>query len=351
MTAFLDGVGIVLSELHWNDILDILIVAYIIFNLFIFIRDSRASLIFKGVLIISIAYAASVWLNLQMVTTIVELIVRYAAIAIIVVFQPEIRNVLERVGRSKLNVAPLFGRNEYEARKGETLNTISCVVESTRILQKLCMGALIVFEREVTLKEIIGTGTQMDAAPNVSLIANIFYNKAPLHDGAMIIRNNRICAASCILPLTQKTDIDPNFGTRHRAAIGMSENSDAVVVVVSEETGRISVASNNTITSTYDPGELSTKLMAYLLPGELEDHETENKSTLYRVSTAVSKFITNTRSKIKNKDSADAETSDAKEQSTEEKPEDKRSKPSEKKRRDGGGSDKKRGSGKGGKRA
>ena len=266
MGAFLDGLSIVVRELGINDIIDILVIAYIIYHLFVFIRDTRASLIIKGLFVIVLAYLASIWLDLQMVSTVVETIVRYAGIALVIVFQPEIRSVLERVGRSRLDVRSLFDRSEDDKKRGETLNTISCVVESTRILQKQCMGALIVFEREITLQEIIATGTKMDAAPNVSLIANIFFNKAPLHDGAMIIQNNRITAASCILPLTQSTDLDPNFGTRHRAAIGMCENSDAVVVVVSEETGRISVACNGSISSTFDPGELSAKLIALLLP-------------------------------------------------------------------------------------
>lgn len=283
MEAFLDGVKIVLSELHWNDIIDILAIAYIIYKLFVFIRDSRASLIIKGLLVIVVAYLASVWLDLQMVSTVVETIVRYAGIALVIVFQPEIRSVLERVGRSRLDVRSLFDRSEDDKKRGETLNTISCVVESTRILQKQCMGALIVFEREVTLHEIIETGTKMDAAPNVSLIANIFFNKAPLHDGAMVIQNNRITAASCILPLTQNTDIDPNFGTRHRAAIGMCENSDAVVVVVSEETGRISVACNGEISSTFDPGELSAKLIALLLPESLHDGDDEGASIMQKI--------------------------------------------------------------------
>ncbi len=276
MEAFLDSVRIVISELGLNDIIDILVIAYIIYKLFAFIRDSRASLIIKGILVIIAAYLASIWLELQMVSTVVETIVRYAGIALVIVFQPEIRSVLEKVGRSRLDVRSLFDRSEDDKKRGETLNTISCVVESARILQKQCMGALIVFEREITLHEIIDTGTRMDAAPNVALIANIFYNKAPLHDGAMVIQNNRITAASCILPLTQSTDLDPNYGTRHRAAIGMCENSDAVVVVVSEETGRISVAVNGTIQSTFDPGELSSMLMGHLLPEALQERSEEH---------------------------------------------------------------------------
>lgn len=291
MEAFWEGLKIVISELRWNDIIDILVIAYIIYKLFAFIRESRASLIIKGLLVIVVAYLASVWLDLQMVSTLVETIVRYAGIALVIVFQPEIRSVLERVGRSRLDVRSLFDRSEDEKKRGETLNTISCVVESTRILKKQCMGALIVFEREITLQEIIATGIKMDAAPNVSLIANIFFNKAPLHDGAMIIQNNRITAASCILPLTQSTDLDPNYGTRHRAAIGMCENSDAVVVVVSEETGRISVACNGTITSTFDPGELSEQLIALLLPESLQESGEASGSIVSKAVAPIRKYF------------------------------------------------------------
>ncbi len=303
MEAFWEGLKIVVSELHWNDIIDIIVIAYIIYKLFAFIRESRASLIIKGLLVIVVAYLASVWLDLQMVSTLVETIVRYAGIALVIVFQPEIRSVLERVGRSRLDVRSLFDRSEDDKKRGETLNTISCVVESTRILKKQCMGALIVFEREVTLQEIIATGIKMDAAPNVSLIANIFFNKAPLHDGAMIIQNNRITAASCILPLTQSTDLDPNYGTRHRAAIGMCENSDAVVVVVSEETGRISVACNGTITSTFDPGELSEQLIALLLPESLQESGEASGSIVSKAVAPIRKYF-GTRPDKEEKDEA-----------------------------------------------
>ena len=277
MGAFLDGVKIVAGEIRLNDIIDILAIAYIIYKLFAFIRDSRASLIIKGILVIIVAYLASIWLDLQMVSTVVETIVRYAGIALVIVFQPEIRSMLERVGRSRLDVRSLFDRSEDDKKRGETLNTISCVVESTRILQRQCMGALIVFEREITLQEIIATGTKMDAAPNVSLIANIFFNKAPLHDGAMVIQNNRITAASCILPLTQNTDIDPNFGTRHRAAIGMCENSDAVVVVVSEETGKISFVQNGQMLRGLTPDELRNRLYVHFIK-PLTEQKTENRT-------------------------------------------------------------------------
>lgn len=266
LNGVMEGAKILLSEFRWNDLIDIIIIAYIFYKLLVFIRDSRAQLVFKGVLVILAAYAVAYILKLHMVSYMVDIIIRNAAIALLFVFQPEIRSVLEKMGRSKLSVSAIFNRDDDEVKRGETLNTISNVVECTRVLQRQGMGALIVFEREVRLNDIVSTGTLVDAMPNVAVIANIFFNKAPLHDGAVVIRDNRVCAAGCILPLTQNNDIDPDLGTRHRAAIGMSENSDAVVVVVSEETGRISVTNNGEISSSYDPTDLSSKLMNLLLP-------------------------------------------------------------------------------------
>ncbi len=269
MTAFLEEVKNLVSEVRWNDVLDILIVAYIIYKLLIFIRDSRAHLVFKGVLVILGAYAVAYFLHLQMVSYIVEMLIRNAALALVVVFQPEIRSVLERVGRSasgKLSVQSLFTKNDDSERRAEMLSTVTNVVESARVLQKQCMGALIVFERDVKLNDIVSTGTVVDAMPNVQILSNIFFNKAPLHDGAAVIRDNRVYAAGCILPLTQNSDIDPGLGTRHRAAIGMSENSDAVVLVVSEESGRISVVTNGEIKSSFDPADASSELIRLLMP-------------------------------------------------------------------------------------
>lgn len=295
LNGVMEGTKILLSEFRWNDLVDIAIIAYIIYKLLVFIRDSRALLVVKGVLIIMGAYAVAYILRLQMVSYIIDFIVRNAAIALLFVFQPEIRNVLEKMGRSKFSVSAIFNRDDDEIKRGETLSTISSVVESTRVLQRQGMGALIVFEREVKLNDIINTGTPVDAIPNVAVIANIFFNKAPLHDGAVVIRNNRVCAAGCILPLTQNKDIDPDLGTRHRAAIGMSENSDAIVVVVSEETGRISVTNNGEITSSYDPTDLSEKLISLLLPQTSEANDPV--SVIQQKSRKIFR--------IKNKDSAE----------------------------------------------
>ena len=278
MKAILNSALTVLSEIGINDIIDILIVAYILYKAFIFIRESRAQMLLKGVLIIVLTYVVATIFKLQMVSYIVDVIIRNSAIALIVVFQPEIRSLLERVGRSKLAIRGLFTYDEDEQRRRETLSTINAVVDSARALQKLGMGALIVFERKVLLDDIIAPATPVDGVPNVGLITNIFWNKAPLHDGAMIIRDNRVCAAGCFLPITHQTDIDPNLGSRHRAAIGMSENSDAVVVVVSEETGRLSVALEGRIKSSFDADDLSAELIKLFLHSD--DEQPQEKKSL-----------------------------------------------------------------------
>ncbi|MBQ4312694.1 MAG: diadenylate cyclase CdaA [Clostridia bacterium] len=300
MDAFFSGVSLLLSSLKWNDIIDILIVTYILYKLFIFVRESRTQLIVKGILIIVVAYALATLLRLTMVSYIINIIVRNAAIAMIVVFQPEIRNMLERVGRSKLSssVRMLFGKDDDAEKRSETLSTISNVVECARILQKQCMGALIVFERSVMLSDIINSGTVVDAAPHYAVLSNIFFNKAPLHDGAVVIRNNRICAAGCILPLTQQSGLDSNLGTRHRAGIGMSEHSDAVVVIVSEESGRLSVAYNGKLISSFDPADLSSALIEHLLPEDTASVY-EDKPIASFAGKIISKFRNGKKSAVK----------------------------------------------------
>ena len=158
-----------------------------------------------------------------------------------------------------------------EDEKIQTLETVNAVSDGFRILQEQRMGALVVFERETKLGDIISTGTVVDSVPTASIVGNIFFNKAPLHDGAMIIRNNKVYAAGCILPLSQRSNIDSDLGTRHRAAIGMSENSDAVVVVLSEETGMFSIAINGQIVRFTNLTEFTSNLVRILAPEGQED--------------------------------------------------------------------------------
>ena len=185
----------------------------------------------------------------------------------VVVFQPEIRRILEKVGRTNFSRGQLFDNDENEISQ-----CIDSVAKSVGDMQKNRIGALIVFERTTQLGEIINTGTIIDAKASVSMINNIFFPKSPLHDGAMIIIDGRIIAAGCILPLSQREDISNQLGTRHRAAIGMTENSDAVVLVVSEETGNISIAVNGTIKRDYNSASAGAELRRIFLENK-EDNK------------------------------------------------------------------------------
>ena len=250
------------------DLLDIIIVSFLVYYLIVFIRDTRIQQLMKGILVIFVAYLLATWLKLNTLLYLIDIIVNNGILAVIIVFQPELRSFLEHMGRSKFNVGSLFGEEDdpHEAQ----LNAINGVVDAFRTLQKQKMGALVVFEQEDLLNDIAATGTQVDALPNSGVISNIFFNKAPLHDGAVIIRDGRVHAAGCILPLTKSTNISMELGTRHRAAIGMSENSDAVVVVLSEETGQLSIAVAGKLSRFDTATEFTSELMQVLLPSRNE---------------------------------------------------------------------------------
>ena len=191
-------------------------------------------------------------------------------VVVVVLFQPEIRSILEKLGRSGIKA---FTLAKSDGENESTQNTIDTVCKAAISMQNTKTGALIIIERKTMLNEIAVSGTIVDAAPSVNLINNIFFKNSPLHDGAMIIRNNRVYAASCILPLTQTIDIDSALGTRHRAAIGISEICDAAVVVVSEETGTISLAIDGQLRRNYDYNTLKTELSNLL-----RDDDAEKKS-------------------------------------------------------------------------
>ena len=194
-----------------------------------------------------------------------------AIIAVAIVFQPELRRALEKVGRS--NFRRFVKGESIEEERENIMNCISAVCQSVISMQKQKVGALIVFERNTLLGEIVNTGTTVDANATPQMINNIFFPNSPLHDGALIVRDGRLLAAGCILPLTPNENISLNLGTRHRAAIGMSENSDAVVVVVSEETGIVSVAINGVIYRNFTQNELREKLEKELLDDEIQVKE------------------------------------------------------------------------------
>lgn len=227
-----------------KDALDIAIMTLLLYGAIKLIRETRAGQLVKGIILLIALFLISHYLQLTMLNTLLQAFLQSSFIVVLILFQPEIRKALEQVGQSKVSrsLASAVGVREKESDRVQMRRAIEGVGEATAILQQMRMGALIVFERHTKLGEIAATGTIVEAEPSGQLIGNIFFNKAPLHDGAMILRGGRIYAAGCILPLTSNQSVQAELGTRHRAALGMSENSDAVVVVVSEETGQISVA-------------------------------------------------------------------------------------------------------------
>ena len=267
-----------ISNFRIFDLLDIALLAFIIYKVIGFLRESRAGQLVKGLFILFLCYFIASWWDLVTINWLLSRILDSVIIAAAVIFQPELRRLLEKVGRVSFNRQGLEGENNPLSK------SIDDVSKAAAIMQEKRIGALIVFERTTQLGEIINTGTVINAESSVSMINNVFFPKSPLHDGAMIIRDGRLYAAGCILPLSQREDLSLQLGTRHRAAIGMTENSDAVVLVVSEETGNISLVSNGQITRNYNPVSAGAELRRLLI-------QTEQKQNSVSVKGIIEKFI------------------------------------------------------------
>ncbi len=258
-----------LTSYRWlRDTLDILLVAVIIFFIIRLVRDSRAEQLIKGISVLAILYLAAYLLNLTTIGYLLKAIFDNALLVLVVIFQPEIRRALEQAGHSRKGLARMFGgltSVENSAQVEQWEKAIDATSEAVEVLQKQKMGALIVIERTTRLGEIVHSGTLIEAEPSSDLMVNIFYNKAPLHDGAVIIRDGKVYAAGCILPLTDSQQINRELGTRHRAGVGMSENSDALVVIVSEETGTISLADGGELIRNFTKETLAKTLAERIL--------------------------------------------------------------------------------------
>lgn len=248
-----------IPHLGINDIVDIIGVAYLIYKVITWIKDTRAWSLFKGVgIIIVIALIANIF-ELHTVWWILSNAVPVGAIGVLVIFQPELRRALEQLGRGEF-LASIVG---FEADRGQAAlaeETIGAIARATSKMAKVSTGALIVIEKDTKLGDVERTGIILDAVVSSQLLINIFENNTPLHDGAVIIRNNRISAATCFLPLTDSLEVSKELGTRHRAAIGISEISDAIIIVVSEETGTVSVVQDGNIVRGVDSETLKRKL-------------------------------------------------------------------------------------------
>lgn len=262
----------VFNTFSWRDVVDIVIVAYLIYTVIILLIHTRTGLLIKGAAVLLAAYFLASALQLRTIKFLIDYLFRYGLVVLVVIFQPELRTVLEKIGRTEL------GRSLFISRLGNTENdsqkkAIDIITSAAQSMSATYTGALIVFEKETPLTDIIATGTTIDAEISEELIGNIFYKGAPLHDGAVVVRKDRIVAAACLLPVSHNLEISKEMGTRHRAALGISENSDALVLVVSEENGYISIAQNGIIVRQLDKNRAYQMLVSELCPETPQEDE------------------------------------------------------------------------------
>jgi diadenylate cyclase len=269
MEKFLTMLHNSLAIMRWQDIIDIILVAFILYRIIKLLRDSSAGQVLKGIIVIIIATQVVGWLQLNVLYYLLSGALQIGILALVILFQPELRRMLDSVGRSRL---PTLFNQDREFNENTITRSITLLVESSVYFSRTKTGALISIERDTKLGDIMKTGTMINADISVELLKNIFYNKAPLHDGAVIIRDGKIAAAGCVLPLSENKNLSRELGTRHRAGVGLSEKSDAIVIIVSEETGAISVASGGLLKR-----YLSQEMLSALLTKELIIEKQEEK--------------------------------------------------------------------------
>ncbi len=266
------------SSIDIKDVIDMILLTYCVYKGIKLVRETKAQQLLVGILIVVAVYIVVSELELKAMSYLLQNFFQVGLIALVVVFQPELRRILERVGRTNIRSLNIF--NDGYRADNATQNwsdAIDVIGEAASQLSESTTGALIVIERKIRLGEQIDTGTVMDCIPSVATLGSIFFPKTPLHDGAVIIRNARIIAAGCFLPTPQKEEtINKQLGSRHRAAIGMSENSDAIIVVVSEETGTISIAENGELTRGYT----HERLVKYL-KSQIISEKSQNEGNLF----------------------------------------------------------------------
>lgn len=262
------AIDIYFPEIHFTDILEILILTFLIYHLIIWIKNTKAWMLLKGILVLALFILGAAILQMHTILFIAKNLVTVMATAAVVVFQPELRRVLEKIGERKFlsSVVP-FDSNREKARFSE--HTMDSIVDAAYNMGRVKTGALIVVEQAIQLSEYEATGIYLDCMVSMQVLINIFEHNTPLHDGAIIIRGDRIVSATCYLPLSDNMGLSKELGTRHRAAVGMSEVSDALVITVSEETGAVSVAQGGVLYRNLKRDELREKLM------EIQDKKTE----------------------------------------------------------------------------
>ena len=278
---FFDNFLSIIKTIQIRDIIDILAIALLIFGLFRLVRETRAVQLLKGVLVLFVVYFISSLFGFVILSGLLRAFFEAAVVLIAIIFQPEIRKALEQMGRNNTwskYIKFLQKRGKTDEQKKAIKKSIQDAADTAMLFSRSKTGALMVFERETMLSDIALTGTIIDAETSVALFGNIFFNKAPLHDGACIIRDGKLYAAGCILPLTDNKNVDIYLGTRHRAALGISEQSDAVVLTVSEETGVISIAIDGILMRDFTHDMLIIKLNELLL----DEYENDDNSRFRR---------------------------------------------------------------------
>lgn len=251
----------VIASIGITDAIDIIIVAFLVYKALDFIKETRAQQLVRGIVLVLVAFLLSQFLHLNLLNWLLKSLVTVGLIAIVVLFQPEIRRGLETIGRRGLIT------NQFrDVSKDDAFATVHSIVDACDDFSSTKTGALIAIERTTMLNDIIETGVVVNADISVRLLGNLFYEGSPLHDGAVIIRGTKVHAASCVLPLTSRTNIGGNLGTRHRAGVGLSEVSDALVIIVSEESGAISIAQNGELKRFLDLKTLEKILLEIYIP-------------------------------------------------------------------------------------
>lgn len=266
---FYDTVIHELSNMKWSDYVDIIVVAYLIYRLLPLLRSAGTMKIVRAIALVFVVFWLTDMLNIYTFHYLLEQVVSVGVIALVILFQPELRRLLDHVGNVKFG--KIFGAENPNAQNYDSV--ITQTVMACEQLSKDRMGALIVFTRDNDLEEYCKTGTTVDAQVSEQLLRNIFFVKAALHDGAVIVRNGRVAAAGCVLPLSESKRMSADLGTRHRAGVGISEASDAVVVIVSEETGTISVAVGGMLKRHLAPQMLERLLHTELMPDEQDQQD------------------------------------------------------------------------------
>jgi len=249
---------IYIPQLSWTDTIEIIIIAFLLYNILVWIKDTRAWALLKGIIVIGVFTLIAFILNLRTILWIASKTINVGIIALVIIFQPELRRALEQLGRKKI-LTNIF---KFEGEKDERFSnkTINELIRATFDLAKNKTGALIVLEQEMKLLEYEKTGIEIDAVVTSQLLINIFEHNTPLHDGAIIIRDNRVIAATCYLPLSDNMGLSKSLGTRHRAAVGISEVTDSFTIIVSEETGAVSVAVGGELIHNMDGDSIRNKL-------------------------------------------------------------------------------------------